>query len=276
MNKKSIVILFFFICLTAVARTTYIPSYYSQITIEDSADVVVKQSVIQDLVISPKDERYTIVVMHDTITKERIRNIKRMNAARNLSILSAVTGVASSFISATLTPITFADAIWQEAAAANGLKVAASSAYLAYASNQVTKGLEKLPITIVIENNTEKDLYVNDLARGLTWYIRGWGVLSLSVSNPEINNFRISNTDPWNMQASYVNIEACNILMRINVAYEDDECWGYAVEEEIKGQWVVKSYILKSKSTLEEKELTKEEFRRFKIAHSPEQYYPTW
>ena len=67
-----------------------------------------------------------------------------MNAARNISILSAVAGVASSFISATLTPITFADAIWQEAAVANGLNGAASSAYLSYAYNQTAKGLSKI------------------------------------------------------------------------------------------------------------------------------------
>jgi len=219
--------LFFVFILTAnigFARKSFIPHYSSFIAIEDSGIISSDSTIDNELFCAPMDRRFSIAILHDTITKERIKSIKMQTAAYGLAITAAVLGAASSVAVAhvALTPL---NAYWHGLAFGGGLAIAGSSTYLAIASKRTIDELHKLPITILFTNNTDREMCVNDMNRGHLWYVRPYCELSLTTGNPEVNSFRVAFADCSDSRPCYITTQGANVLEDVNMVYENDNYW---------------------------------------------------
>lgn len=271
MKKTLFLLLAILTCaINTSAKVDYVPRYFSQISIEEQSIVVRDSAITADLRLSAIDEYFTIMVLHDTITEARVKAMKLNRAILTISALGLVSGVISTAWSTIHTPLTPLDADMQASIYYDGLNSIAASEYHALSAIHNINEIERLPITIVIENNTSDELCINDMSRGLTWYVRAYGSLSLSVGNPEINRLRIARVNQEKPQVSYALIQACNIMDRSSILHEDENVWIFSQEEKvimIDGQMVLVSYILKDKKTMEERSLTRKEALDYKKNH---------
>ena len=262
--KKILVILLSCCAILLNAKNTYIPTYYTHISIEDNGSFIYDTSIVKNAFIEASDQRFSLYVLHDSLTSERVKAIKRQKAAIALSTIAAVAGAASAVVSSTYTPLTPMDAKWQAISYTNGLNTVATSTFTNYVSRHNLSQLEKLPISVVLTNNTEKEMYVNDMSRGLIWYIRAFGELTLAVNNPEINKFRIAYADTEKSEPAYIIIQNFNVLDEITIDYEDDECWLYAMQRMLSdGTWHISHYNRKNKQTMVIERMTISEAEEF-------------
>ena len=85
----------------------------------------------------------------------------------------------------------------------------------------------------MIENNGNQEIVINDLNRGLVWYVPAQSYLLLNMGKlPQACLLRIANTDPLQPALKYVTIGSASLAVKFTVAYEDDDCWIYLLSEE--------------------------------------------
>jgi len=252
----------------ADAKNHYFSSCYSKVVIEDGEDLVQDSSFLNDMALSPSDNRFTIFVMHDSLTHERVSAIRRQKAAIAFSSIAMAAGAVSSVTSAAQTPLTPLDAKFQMMNYQNGLLLVGSAAELASLSTSELHAQSELPITVVIRNNSDKELCVNDMSRGLLWYIRAYGDLALSVGNPEVNKFRVAYADSTEPHVSYLLVEGCNAIYLENLDFEDSENEYYLLSDKYEGYSIVTNLMRRNKTTLEISylKLSRKEYQNLKAS----------
>jgi len=257
--------LFSVICLYASAKITYVPKYYTQINIEGNSGVSADSAVCRELCKYAPDGRYSITVMHDSVTQERIKSIKRMlNASEWASVAAVFSGVA-----AFLAPL---QNNFNSVTYYNEMNTMASSSMLSVAASGAAEELRRVNITIRIDNYSDKEMVVNDMKRGLTWFVPAKNYVSLDVGNPEVNKIRIAYAEGSDIQRDYITIQAGNILARKNVAIENDSEWIFGVTKNKQSPAtgeivpVIDHYRIVNKITFESKDITIDEFKALKKA----------
>lgn len=227
-KKLSLVLILLCLCMIVGAKTTYIPTYFSRIDIQGSAKLLCDSSVVREFTMMADDGRYAITVIQDSVTKERVKAIKHAKAAAGWSAASAVL----SGVSATLQPLhTGADAVRYM----NSVNNMETSLTFSALSSQKAADLQRVPVSIYIENFTEREMVINDLSRGLTWYLLPHSFINLTVGNPEINRLRIAYSDSNDQKKDYITVMAANELTKRTIALEDSKYWYFANKEEYVG-----------------------------------------
>ena len=85
----------------------------------------------------------------------------------------------------------------------------------------------------MVENTGDQEIVVNDLNRGLVWYVPAKSYLLLNMGRlPQACFLRIANTDPNHPEVKYVTIGSASFAVKMTVAYEDENCWIYLLSEE--------------------------------------------
>lgn len=261
--KKGMILLLLAMSMGAFAKISYIPHCYTHISLEDNGVTTKDSTIFNELIVSTIDNRFTLVVAHDSLTQERIKAIKKAKAAYGLSVAAAVLGGITSSLSAMQTPLTQIDAKWQAMNYTKGMGTMVSSSYWAYVNKAKTNTLQKLAINIIFINNTDKEMCINDMARGLIWYIRPYGTLTLSVGNPEINSFRIAYANQLEPCVSYAIIQGANNLEEVVLTYEDDEYWIYEYTPKHQASAMPTFYVICDKKTMSKKLVKYEEGNQY-------------
>ena len=248
------IVLFLFVailcCVTADGKTTYIPKYRSYIHIVNSTDTIVATSNIKELSLKDKTGMFSILVEHEDVTKEKVKAIKRAKRAAGWATVSAVmSGVSTAFSNNSL----------QYMVRSTNTKFASQ---LAEIYNENAKAEEKLKIDMWVDNTSDEELLVNDMERGLTWYVLPRQSLHILLNNPDATLLRIS--DLRNNAIRYVSAMAGNMIYKGLVGWEDDDCWIISVYNNYDYENIrFDKYKWISKSDFSEREMTKEEFRAF-------------
>ncbi len=85
----------------------------------------------------------------------------------------------------------------------------------------------------MIENTGTQEIVVNDLNRGLVWYLPAQSYLLLNMGAlPQACLLRIANNNPLQPSVKYVTIGSASYETKLTIAYEDDDCWIYLLNEE--------------------------------------------
>ena len=198
-------------CLTAMAKTTYIPTYKSYIHIVNGTDTVSVDGILPELEMAEANGLFTIRFEHEEVTKEKVKDIKRAKRAAGWAGFAAVmSGVSTAF----------SDNSLQYFIRSTNTRIATdlTTIYAANAENE-----QILTIELWIDNPTDSELMVNDMERGLTWFILPKQSMNLKVNNPEAARLRIS--DAHNGFVRYVTAAAGSSVKKWNIGWEDDECW---------------------------------------------------
>ena len=250
-------IFLFALCMLVTStygKTTYIPAYRSYIHIVNVADTIsAASSVLGDMELSEENGMFTISIEHEDVTKDKVKAIKRAKRTAGWAIASAVlSGVSAAFSNNSL----------QYLVRSTNAQIASQLAgfYSATANNE-----QKLKIDMWIHNTSNEELMVNDLERGLLWYILPQHSLHITMNNPDAANLRISNIE--NNTIRYVAAMAGSMLNKWEVGWEDDNSWIVAVYKkqviEYEQYESLDKYRRISKTDYSETDMSIEEFRAF-------------
>lgn len=133
-----------------------------------------------------------------------------------------------------------------------------------------------LSIELLIENNSDEDIFVGDMNKGLAyWHIPSKGRLTIQLNNPNWFQLRVSNayiydnierSPDWKQKVAYVSVSGSGYVEKKNVEYEDDYQIIYTnLDASLSNDSATeKEYILYNKETSVGQVITKEEFVRIK------------
>lgn len=200
------------------AKTTYVPTYYTQINIEGDGVSYSDSTVRRELTMIANDGRYSITILHDSVTAERVKAIKKMKAAAGWATAAAVI----SGVSASLNPMRTS---WDAVNYMSDMNTMASSSMLHVAAKENAASLQRVQVNIIVENLSDREMVINDMKRGLTWYVPAHNYIQLSVGNPEVNKLRIAYADCQEQKKDYITIQAANYLEKQTISYEDEHFW---------------------------------------------------
>ena len=257
-NRHFTIIATLFLCLAVQAKTTYIPTYRSFVQIKQNGnDSVMAQSNLEKLELMAQDGSFSITILHEDVDKEKVKAIKRAKAAAGWMTFAAVmSGVSAGFNSTyynnALT--TYIDMRRTE-------NIAVLSGFM----HDVAKAEQRLTIDFFIDNHSNEELMVADLARGLTWYILPHTSMQFSLANPGIERLRIS--DLRHSSIKYADIIGGNSVRKETIEWEDDVCWIIREENHDDSSNQLYSYRYIDKGTFESRDMPHAELKEFKKTH---------
>ena len=267
-KRHFIIITLFFLYLAIQAKTTYIPTYRSFIQIKQNGnDSIMAQSNLEKLELMAQDSSFSITLIHEDVNKEKVKAIKRAKAATGWMIFAAALSGAAAGFNATYynnALTTYID-----------MRRTENIAVLAGFMNAVSKAEQRLDIDIFIDNLSNEELMVADMARGLTWYIQPHTSMQFSLANPGIERLRIS--DLHHSSVKYADVIGGNSVRKETIEWEDDDCWivrkydGDSDEEENNSSIQEYRYHYIDKATFDSREMPTTELKEFKKTHKAKQ-----
>ena len=236
--------------LPVVAKTTYIPKYRSYIHIVNGSDTTAATNNIMDLRLNEDDGMFCIYIEHEDVTKEKVKSIKRAKRAAGWATFSAVmSGVSTVFSQNSL----------QYLVRSTNTRIASQ---LADIYNENANAEQNLLIDIWIANTSEEEIMINDIERGLIWYVRPSQNLHLQLNNPDVANLRVSDINNKNVR--YAMIAAGSTVMKRAIEWEDNECWISAIMKNIGYEYqVLDKYVRISKDDYTETEMSIDQFKAY-------------
>lgn len=264
-NRHFIIITALFLCLAVQAKTTYIPTYRSFIQIKQNGnDSVMAQSNLDKLELIAQDGSFSITLIHEDVDKEKVKAIKRAKAAAGWMIFAAMMSGFSAGFNATYynnALTTYID-----------MRRTENIAFLSGFMHDIAKAEQRLNIDFFIDNLSNEELMVADLARGLTWYIQPQTSMQFSLANPGIERLRIS--DLHHSSVKYADIIGGNSVRKETIEWEDDNCWivrrgeeDDSLEEDNSSSTQDYRYYYINKGTFDSREMPMTELKEFKKTH---------
>lgn len=244
------IFLFLSVSIAVQAKWTLVPRYSSYIEISEQSDTLDKRSINTTLYRDDTQGMFRVAIIHETLTRERIKYIKRMQTATALSSLATILSSTSVFSSD-----------WHQRF--NGRLQTYINASLTEIYERNANEAKRLEIDAWIENTCDEELMIAEQERGLMWFLRPGQTLRFSISNPDILQLRVSTLSQKRIH--YVTMAAGSFLREARVEYEDDDCWVFPLEvagEE--GYLETIGYAVMDKKTAEQHNITKEEFKALK------------
>ncbi len=100
-------------------------------------------------------------------------------------------------------------------------------------SNMTNRLEMSLACEYMIENTGTQEVVINDLNRGLVWYLPAKSYLLLNMGTlPQACLLRIANNNPLQPSVKYVTIGGASFELKLTIAHEDKDCWIYLLDEE--------------------------------------------
>ena len=237
-------------CLTIQGKTTYIPSYYSFIQIKQGEDTVSINGNRMSLEMLSFDKRFTVSVHHEDVTHEKVKAIKRAKAAAGWSMFSTVMS--------TIVP-------GERGSIFSRIQDFRQASMLTKLDAENAKAEQVLEVEVWIENNSDNELIVNEMIRGLVWYVQPHQSIQFEVGNPELVSLRVS--DIGNNRIEFVTVGAGSSVKKEHISYEDDDCWVADIYKKSMSNdtpLVPIAYKWINKTTYETKRMSIHEFHEFK------------
>lgn len=251
--RKVFLIILIVSSLFIMAKTTYIPIYRTYIHIVDDSDTIIASNDLKDVEVKEKSGMFNIVVEHEDVTKEKVKAIKRAKRAAGWMAFSAgMYGVSTAFSNNSL----------QYMVRSTNTQIATQLADI-YAKNADAE--QKLDIDMWVENTSGEELMINDLERGLTWYVKASQYFNIKLNNPDVINLRIS--DIHNNHVRYAMVTAGSLTNKKSFDWEDDYYWfsGFWKKVDESKPDVTYQYIRTSKTDYTETVISADEFRTYKM-----------
>lgn len=213
------------LALTASARTGKIPSYKSFVYWIQSTDTVYSEGNALLFESSSPDATVMVRVRHEdwknTVTEKSILRMAPWHAV--VSQRRGIRAIVHQGHANTdaMMPMKKVPGMMPNALMINNLAKETDK----YEMNFATE--------YMIENTSDKEIVVNDLNRGLVWYIPPQSYLLLNMGKlPQACLLRIANTDPLHPAIKYVTIGSASFSLKFTIAYEDEDCWIFLLNEE--------------------------------------------
>jgi hypothetical protein len=199
------------------------------------------------------DGMFAIGIEHEEVTRSKVKAIKRAKAAAGWAAFATVMSGVSTALS---------DNSLQYYVRSTNTRLTAELADM-YAFN--AKEEQTLSLSVWLLNTSGHELMVNDMERGLTWYIMPNEEKEFKLHNPDAACLRISDTK--NDHVRYLLATGGSTLAKHSIGWEDDDCW--ITENWTGGDYpALVDYTYISKRDYSTKKKSIAEFKEWKKAHN--------
>lgn len=236
---------------TVQAKKTYVPRYatFISITAPDAESVTVSNIKMENTV-QPASGMFSLSVYHDDMTLEKLKTIRCNKAAAGW--------------------YGFSDALYSFSAAMSDNVIdrfinyvnADFAATLSAIHSANAEVASVLGIAVEIDNTSGGEIMVNDMERGLTWYVLPHQSLTLRLGNPDMARLRIS--DGEGRHPHYATVGAGSEMKSMNVVYEDEDFVAVPIYGEGEKRATVVSYTIIDRRTWEQCSMSPTEYLEFK------------
>ena len=224
--KKFLFLPLLFVSVMMAAKSGDIPSYTSFVYWIQGVDTLYNESNNILLESNSPDGTLTIRVRHEewdnSVSERRQRIIQPWHSAMSASkgikaIITQGKSNTDALMIADRSPKTTPGIVFVE--------------QLAKLTDQLDMNLNA---QYMIENTSSREIVVNDLNRGLVWYVKSKSYLIFNAGRlPYACLLRIANTDPLQPSVKYVTIGSASYTKKHTIAYEDEDCWIYTAGQEV-------------------------------------------
>lgn len=223
--KKLLVLPFLFLALTVSARSGKVPSYRSFVYwIQGPDTVYTENNTLLQESFSP-DGTVAIRVRHEdwknTVTAKSIARLAPWHAvvAQRRGIRAIVPQGQSN--TDAMMPMKMIPGMMPNALSVRNLSNMTDQLDMCYVSE------------VMVENTGDQEIVINDLNRGLVWYVPANSYLLLNFGKlPQACLLRIANTDPLHPAIKYATVGTASFSIKLTIAYEDEDCWIFLIDEE--------------------------------------------
>ena len=221
---------FMSLALAGFCKTTYIPTYDNRLIIIENGEVNTSENQQHMLEYASQDGLITCYINQQVVSEDLVRAIKKAKNKAGwdmvaASVLTVTTGVSemqgylghgSNYN--TLYYVDSRDDARESSAAAGN-------------ANSRVESLKTLLVDLVVRNNSEKEMLITDMDRGLMWFILPHNEAVVSLLKNQECHFRISSCSPLDENVKYINVTGNNTLEKYTVAMETEQYWYVPLNE---------------------------------------------
>lgn len=268
MKRLHFIAFFTLLALSAEAKTTYIPTYRNRIILIENGQMDSLTNQRQLLQMDSKDQLVSCFVAQQVVSPELVRAIKQAKRTAGwLSVASALSAGGTTFSEVQMFrghkgPGYIAGYV-EGRDMERGFDAMSADAY-----NQA-EDMKTLLVDLIVRNNSEKEMLITDMDRGLVWFVLPKQETVLPLAKGEPCHFRISSSSPLDENVKYINVSGDSNLEKYTVAHETDLSWYIPISERAKKSLGFSSpmddgYIRVDKETLQMSAVTTNEFKALK------------
>lgn len=266
--KHFITLLIFFFAIQAQGKTTYIPSYANRLILIENGKIDTTENQQRVLSLPSQDGTIRCSLVQQVVTPELVKAIKSAKSAAGWAMVAAGFSAASAGYSIgrmNSRPVDgFMVSNYVNAHELTGASLDYSASALAQAED-----LKMLYVDLLVKNDSEKELLITDMDKGLVWFVMPHNEMALHLSKGEEGHFRIAPCSALDENVKYINAVATSTMEKYTIGLETDLFWYIPMTEKAVQTlqfptYVKDGYIRVDKETMRMKALTKEEFNTVK------------
>ena len=262
--------LFLFLALQAQGKTTYIPSYANRLILIENGKIDTIDNQQRVLARSSQDGAITCSLVQQVVTPELVKAIKSAKSAAGWAMVAAGFSAASAGYSIgrmNSRPVDgFMVSNYVNAHELTGAALDYSTSAMAQAED-----LKMLYVDLLVKNDSEKELLITDMDKGLVWFVMPHNEMALHLSKGEEGHFRIAPCGALDENVKYINAVATSTLEKYTIGLETDLFWYIPMSEKAVQNlnfptYIKGGYIRVDKESMRMKALSEEEFRTIKAS----------
>ena len=255
-NMKRKIVVSLLVCVFATftqAKTTYIPTYYNRLLLIENGNMDSLTNKAHFLVMPSKDGLITCTLAQQVVSQDLVQEIKKAKNDAGWAVVSSALSSASEGM-----------AERQMDKGRHNASLAASADAKAQAED-----LKTLLLDLVVKNNSQKEMLITDMDRGLVWFVLPNSEVRLPLLKDEESHFRISSCNPLDENVKYINALGTSTLEKYTIGLETDLSWYVPISNKALQGLQFRTdqqagYIKIDKETMAMSVVSEEDFRKVK------------
>ncbi len=268
--RKTFVLLSFisFFATCIQAKTTYIPTYANRLLLIENGEVDSLTNKTHALVMSSKDGLITCTLAQQVVSEDLVRDIKRAKNAVGWAMVAAALSSVSEGVAQSQMDRGHNKG-WAMQNYVDAREWTNASLAVSAEARAEAEDLKTLLLDLVVRNNSQKEMIITDMDRGLVWFVLPSCEVRLPLLKDEECHFRISSCNPMDENVKYINALGTSTLEKYAIGLETDISWYVPISKKaLKGlQFETKQengYIRIVKETMAMSVVSEDEFRSIK------------
>ena len=267
---KKILLFLMLVSLTTQAKTTYIPTYDNRLIIMESGESNMKSNTSHTLLMQSMDSLVTISLAQQVVSQELVCEIKRAKSAEGWAMVAAgFSSFSQGMAQSQMNNRSYHNKGWamqNYIDSRENTKAAIEASAEAKAKSEV---LKTLLLDLVVRNNSQKEMLITDMDRGLVWFVSPSCEVRLPLIKDEESHFRISSCNPLDENVKYINALGTSTLEKYTIGLETDRFWYVPISEKNNNSLrfvssLEEGYIKIDKETMEMYAIGVNEFKELK------------